>query len=369
MTSIEQQAKHHEAQSADHGDSAEAPKAAPAPAIVLDTLAKYVAKALATKSPGFMRPMRDVDGAKVFKEGSDKPVMETYAQGPATDFLHATTGGLTEIGGEFCDQLKRHLFYGADLDHVNLGEELGDSWWYIAIALAATGHNLDQIDGIIHETAAQASGYAEEFSAVDVLELANEIAGYWASLNEVALGDFKIDPTAKVNLHGHPEAERIFLTLIAQTAALGALLGHDVRLVWQSNIAKLAKRYPNKFDSTDALFRRLDEERALLEANHDANIAPDCEAEPLARVNLKTFLEAQDGKFVGIDYIKKDGSDRSLNGRLGVTKFLKGGDNNTEALDRSYLTVYDMKARGYRTVDLASASHVRANGRVFVVTD
>jgi hypothetical protein len=89
----------------------------------------------------------------------------------------------------------------------------------------------------------------------------------------------------------------------------------------------------------------------------------------LARVNLKSFLVEQDGKFVGIDYTKIDGDHRALNGRLGVVKFLKGGANTVEALDRSYLTVYDMKAKGYRTVDLDSTTRVRANRKIYDVID
>jgi NTP pyrophosphatase (non-canonical NTP hydrolase) len=50
--------------------------------------------------------------------------------------LHAAMGLCTEAG-EFMDQIKRHVFYGKDLDLVNLTEELGDSSWYERIALSA----------------------------------------------------------------------------------------------------------------------------------------------------------------------------------------------------------------------------------------
>ena len=35
--------------------------------------------------------------------------------------------------GEFLDALKKHDFYGKDLDKVNLREEMGDIFWYCAI--------------------------------------------------------------------------------------------------------------------------------------------------------------------------------------------------------------------------------------------
>lgn len=93
----------------------------------------------------------------------------------------------------------------------------------------------------------------------------------------------------------------------------------------------------------------------------------------VARVNLKSFLTDMNGKFVGLDYLKISGTARSLNGRLGVFRHSKGGPNNVERLDRSYLTIWDAKAEdgvgGYRTIDLATVSRVRALGNVYDVVD
>ena len=43
--------------------------------------------------------------------------------------LHVAMGLCTEAG-EFIDILKKHIFYGKELDVVHLMEELGDSSWY-----------------------------------------------------------------------------------------------------------------------------------------------------------------------------------------------------------------------------------------------
>lgn len=102
-----------------------------------------------------------------------------------------------------------------------------------------------------------------------------------------------------------------------------------------------------------------------------AQSAPACAPAPAAaapvvlehalhRVNLHAFLVGQVGKFVGIDFIKTDGSVRALNGRLGVRKHLKGGLNTVAADERPYLVIYDVKTKGYRTLNLATASVVRA---------
>jgi hypothetical protein len=50
-----------------------------------------------------------------------------------------------------------------------------------------------------------------------------------------------------------------------------------------------------------------------------------------------------------------------------VRKHLNGGKNTVEAQSRPYLTLFDMKNSGYRAVNLATVSRVRANGKEFAV--
>jgi len=57
--------------------------------------------------------------------------------------LHAGIGLATEAA-EFLDALKKHIFYGKELDRVNLKEEIGDLQWYCAIAL-------DELDSTFEE--------------------------------------------------------------------------------------------------------------------------------------------------------------------------------------------------------------------------
>lgn len=90
-------------------------------------------------------------------------------------------------------------------------------------------------------------------------------------------------------------------------------------------------------------------------------------AEKLNRVNLKDFIKGQDGKFVSVDFVKVDGSARTLTGRLGVHSYLKGGRNLVERIDRPYLTVFDVGLCQYRAVNLATVSGIRAQGRRYCV--
>lgn len=56
--------------------------------------------------------------------------------------LHAGMGMATE-SAEFIDALKKSIFYGKELDRVNLKEELGDVLWYVAVAMDELGTDFD----------------------------------------------------------------------------------------------------------------------------------------------------------------------------------------------------------------------------------
>ncbi|WP_127715943.1 nucleoside triphosphate pyrophosphohydrolase family protein [Halobacteriovorax sp. HLS] len=75
--------------------------------------------------------------------------------------LHAGIGLSTE-SGEFLDALKKHIFYGKELDRVNLAEEVGDLFWYIAIVADELG--LDLEDVMDKNIAKLKARYGEKFS-------------------------------------------------------------------------------------------------------------------------------------------------------------------------------------------------------------
>jgi NTP pyrophosphatase (non-canonical NTP hydrolase) len=58
--------------------------------------------------------------------------------------IHGAMGVVTE-SGELMDAMKKHVFYGADPDKVNLKEELGDLFWYIAVLCDALGISFEEV--------------------------------------------------------------------------------------------------------------------------------------------------------------------------------------------------------------------------------
>lgn len=73
-------------------------------------------------------PMKD------YIENAIKTESETFEAKGKERLLHAGIGMATETG-EFLDALKKSIYYGKELDRINLKEELGDLLWYIAVAM------------------------------------------------------------------------------------------------------------------------------------------------------------------------------------------------------------------------------------------
>ena len=96
-----------------------------------------------------------------------KRTLAGLKQFPNVDLLHAAMGMSTEAN-EFLDALKKHMFYGAKLDHVNLKEELGDMLWYMAIAMDVLDTDFNkEMERVIKKLR---SRYPEKFTEADALD-------------------------------------------------------------------------------------------------------------------------------------------------------------------------------------------------------
>lgn len=83
------------------------------------------------------------------------------------------------------------------------------------------------------------------------------------------------------------------------------------------------------------------------------------------------------GKMVSIDFVKQDGTIRTINGRVGVAKYTRGtGRNPAARLDTPYITFWETPKpqdaqrngqRRYRNVNLTSIMTIRADGAEWVV--
>ena len=69
------------------------------------------------------------------------------------------------------------------------------------------------------------------------------------------------------------------------------------------------------------------------------------------------FGQCGNGKIFTATFVKKDGTTRDMNCRLGVTSPLKGGESTTAHKD-NLLTVYDMQSSGYRCINLDTVTDI-----------
>ena len=66
---------------------------------------------------------------------------------------------------------------------------------------------------------------------------------------------------------------------------------------------------------------------------------------------LKSMIKNTNGKFFTCFFVKKDGTLRKMTARVGVKKGLANNGFVREEKD-SLICVYDMTAKGYRTINL-----------------
>ncbi len=80
----------------------------------------------------------------LFRKDDDESVM----------LIHAMMG-ITGEAGELTDAIKKHLFYGKDLDLENIMEEAGDLLFYITALLKLLGFNLTHAQACNHAKLSQ----------------------------------------------------------------------------------------------------------------------------------------------------------------------------------------------------------------------
>jgi hypothetical protein len=80
-------------------------------------------------------------------------------------------------------------------------------------------------------------------------------------------------------------------------------------------------------------------------------------------MDILTLKKELRGKFFSATFIKKDGTMRKINCRLGVIKALKGGELKYNATAANNLVDFDLKKKEYRTIPLDRLITLRYNGK------
>ena len=93
-------------------------------------------------------------------------------------------------------------------------------------------------------------------------------------------------------------------------------------------------------------------------------------AAPSGEIDVSTakkFIFDTKGKIFTVVFIKKDGTERTMNARLGVKKYLKGGELKYNASEMGLIPVYDIQSKGYRMVNSNTIKKLKIGGKVYVV--
>lgn len=190
-------------------------------------------------------------------------------KGPIMNLEHARIGYKTEIGESF-DAIKRFVFYNKpEINVVNLMEELGDCAWYVHIAFMQANSL-----GIFRDTTSFDHLNLTPYLDEEVTEFSADMFENEDDFDEDENEDIDDDSVLDLN------AELCSMLVLIDDAsseleladgmftAIGRIcnaLGVPLDVVLQANIAKLAKRYPDKFDNVSAFIRDLSKEEKILE--------------------------------------------------------------------------------------------------------
>ena len=77
----------------------------------------------------------------------------------------------------------------------------------------------------------------------------------------------------------------------------------------------------------------------------------------MENTNFVERILSSNGKIFSVEFVKKDGSVRLMNCRLGVTKYLKGGQSTLDPA--KFITVYDLQSAGYRAINVDTILNVK----------
>jgi hypothetical protein len=79
------------------------------------------------------------------------------------------------------------------------------------------------------------------------------------------------------------------------------------------------------------------------------------------------LIKSLGSKVFTVEFVKKDGSLRVMNARLGVKKHLKGGSLGYDAKALDLLPVFDMREKGYRMIQLNTVNWIKCDGVTYNV--
>lgn len=87
----------------------------------------------------------------------------------------------------------------------------------------------------------------------------------------------------------------------------------------------------------------------------------------ISRLQATDLIKASGGKIFTARNIKKDGTSRALNGRVNVSKGVKGVGMKYNPEDYSLITIFDMQKQEFRTLNTETLYELTMNHESYEV--
>jgi hypothetical protein len=83
------------------------------------------------------------------------------------------------------------------------------------------------------------------------------------------------------------------------------------------------------------------------------------------RQEARRVLDSARGRIVSARFVKKDGSERRMVCRSGVTRHRRGGSLGFDPAAKDLYPCFDMQSREYRFISLATLQELKVNGHTY----
>ena len=87
----------------------------------------------------------------------------------------------------------------------------------------------------------------------------------------------------------------------------------------------------------------------------------------VSRDELMQKIRDTKGEFFTVTFVKKDGTTRTMNARLGVKRYLKGGELRYDAAEKGLLPVFDAQKGEYRMINIPTITSANIGNQQYVV--
>lgn len=161
-------------------------------------------------------------------------------QDPKTDLKHVLLGIVDEIG-EIAGAVKKKVGYGQNINVTNIKEELGDLSYFVAQLIDQMKFSGPLQEGILKDIKGIMSGKINKEAKIDMFDHTRHLAGYGFNIMiSIEHKDDNIDVEGIIH-------NCLFIIQVMNRIAYDC--GTSYSKILDANIAKLKKRFPEKFDA------------------------------------------------------------------------------------------------------------------------